>query len=91
MPGCCGAYVNLPPNADGTAALGSRPSRECKVTRTGQGLATLGLLSGCAYGSVAAAGDLLHRPAGSAHALRAVGDEPLVFATVIFEGIARAD
>ena len=59
MPGCRGAYVNVPPNADGTATLGSRPSREYKVTRTGQGLATLGLLLGCAYGSVASAAQIM--------------------------------
>lgn len=42
-------------------------------------------------GSVSLPGDLMHRPAGSAHSFRAVGDEPLVFAVVIFEGIARPE
>ena len=42
-------------------------------------------------GRVSLPGDVLHRPAGSVHSFRAVGDEPLVFAVVVFEGIERPD
>ena len=34
-------------------------------------------------------GDLVQRPAGSVHAFRVLGDEPFVFAVVLYEGIER--
>lgn len=38
-------------------------------------------------GSVWLPGDLVHRPAGSAHGFRTLGDEPFVFAVAVHDGI----
>ena len=48
------------------------------------------ILQGCAEedsGAVWRPGDLVHQPAGSTHAFRVVGNEPFVFAVVLYEGL----
>jgi len=42
-------------------------------------------------GPVYQEGDLIHRPAGSVHSIKSIGDEPLIFAAILFEGLEFID